>query len=311
VTPYDELPVLADGRRHAWHEFAGDERGSLSRVTSEVVRVATAEVGTGERIALSVPLGTFQPALSGNRSDLRHTVTRNRNGGDDKLDNFYLQESSQWDGFAHIRYREFGFFGGREVDDLNAGAIGIDRMAPTGIITRGVLVDVPRHWAATGRTWSPTETIAITPADVDATLAAQGTAVRDGDVLLVRTGWVGWYLGLGEPARKELGGALAVAGLPTPGLCQGEAFPRWLWNHGVAAVAADNPALEAIPVPKGSGFLHRYLLPLLGIPIGELWALDGLAAACERYERWSFLLVSVPLNLPQGVGSPSNAVAVL
>jgi kynurenine formamidase len=308
---YDDLPVTADGRHHAWHVFAGDERGSLGRLTDEVVRAAIAEVRTGERIALSVPLGTFQPALSGNRGDIRHSVTRTRSGGDDKLDNFYLQESSQWDGFAHVRYREFGFLGGRDVGDLNAGALGIDRMAPAGIVARGVLVDLPRHWAATGRVWDPARRHEITTADVDAALAAQSSPVRAGDVLLVRTGWVGWYLSLDEAARNELGGAMTSATLPSPGLCQGDTFARWLWNHGVAAVGADNPALEAIPVPKGAGFLHRYLLPLLGIPIGELWALDGLAAACERTGRWSFLLVSVPLNLPQGVGSPNNAVAVL
>jgi kynurenine formamidase len=310
VISYDDLPVTADGRRHAWQVFPGDERGSLARLTDAVVREAMAEARTGERIALSVPLGTFQPALSGNRGDLHHSVKRTRSGGEDKLDNFYLQESSQWDGFAHVRYREFGFLGGREVGDLNAGALGIDRMAPAGIMARGVLADVPRHWAAAGRAWNPHEHYEITTADVDAALAAQGTRVRTGDVLLVRTGWVGWYLGLDPAGRKELGGTMS-AGLSAPGLCQGEAFARWLWNHGVAAVAADNPALEAMPVQKGSGFLHRYLMPLLGIPIGELWALDELAAACARHRRWTFLLVSVPLNLPQGVGSPSNAVAVL
>ena len=307
---YDDLPVTPDGRHHAWDVFGGDERGSLSRLTDDATRAATAEVRTGERVALSVPLGSFRPALSGNRGDLQHSVMRPRGGGDDRLDNFYLQESSQWDGFAHVRYREFGFLGGRDVADLDGGALGMDRMAPAGIIARGVLADIPRHRAGAGRVWAPDERHEITTADVEAALAAQGTEVRPGDVLLVRTGWVGWYLALGEAERKDLGGSLAHV-LPSPGLCQGDAFARWLWDHGVAAVAADNPALEATPVPKGGGFLHRYLIPLLGIPIGELWALDALAGACERRACWSFLLASVPLNLPRGVGSPCNAVAVL
>jgi kynurenine formamidase len=310
VIAYDDLPTTADGRHHAWDVFDGDERGSLSLITEERVRAAGTEIRTGERVALSVPLGTFSPALSGNRGDLSHTVNRTRSGGDDKIDNFYLQESSQWDGFAHVRYREFGFLGGRDVEQLEQGELGIDRMAPTGIVGRGVLVDIAAHRAGAGRPWRPDERYEITTDDVDEVLAAQGTELRAGDVLLLRTGWVGWYLGLDDAGRKALGGTMTNAELPTAGLAQGDGFARWLWNHQVAAVAADNPALEAIPVPKGAGFLHRFLIPMLGIAIGELWALDELGEACARHHRWSFLLASVPVNLPRGVGSPSNAVAV-
>jgi hypothetical protein len=310
VIAYDDLPTTPDGRHHAWEVFGGDERGCLCLITQERVREAGAEIRTGERVGLSVPLGTFSPALSGNRGDLAHTVTRTRSGGDDRIDNFYLQESSQWDGFAHVRYREYGFLGGRDIEQLDRGDLGIDRMAPTGIVGRGVLVDLPGHRAATGRTWRPDERYEITTDDVDEVLAHQRTTLRPGDVLLLRTGWVGWYLALDTAARQALAGTTTNAALPTAGLSQGDFFARWLWNNQVAAVAADNPALEAIPVPKGAGFLHRYLIPLLGLAIGELWALDGLADACARHDRWTFLLASVPVNLPRGVGSPNNAVAV-
>jgi kynurenine formamidase len=307
---YDDLPTTADGRHHAWDVLDGDERGCLSFVTQERLVAAAAEIRSGERVRLSVPLGTFDPALSGNRAVLEHTVTRSRSGGDDRLDNFYLQESSQWDGFAHIRYREYGFLGGRDVEHLEQGELGIDRMAPEGICGRGVLIDVAAHRAATGTPWRPDEHTAITPDDLDEVLAAQGTELRAGDIVLVRTGWVGHYLALDPAARKALGGAMSRAELPTAGLAQGDSVARWLWNHQVAAVAADNPALEAIPVAKGAGFLHRYLIPLLGLPVGELWHLDPLGAACARGRRWTFFLASMPLNLPRGVGSPNNAVAI-
>jgi hypothetical protein len=307
---YDDLPVTADGRHHAWDYFDGDERGCLSLITPERVVQAAAEIRTGERFGLSVPLGTFSPPLSANRPAMKHTVTRTRSGGDDRLDNFYLQESSQWDGFAHVRYREYGFFGGRDVEDLEAGALGLDRMAPAGVVGRGVLIDVAGHKAQTGSALSPHERYEITTDDLDAALDYQDVQVGPGDIVLIRTGWVGHYLGLPDPGRAALGGAMSRAGLPTPGLAQGDSVARWLWNRQVAAVAADNPALEAIPVPKGAGFLHRYLIPLLGLPIGELWQLDPVAEACSRLGRWSFFLASVPVLLPLGVGSPSNAVAV-
>jgi hypothetical protein len=57
--------------------------------------------------------------------------------------------------------------------------------------------------------------------------------------------------------------------------------------------------------------LHSTLIGHLGIAIGELWKLDVLRARCVADARWDFLIVSVPLNLRGGTGSPSNAVAIL
>jgi hypothetical protein len=86
---------------------------------------------------------------------------------------------------------------------------------------------------------------------------------------------------------------------------------EWLWNHRIAAVAADNPALEVLRVRKEDGFLHRRIMALLGMPIGEFWYLEELSHACRERGRWDFFLTSAPLNLPRGVGSPSNAYAIL
>jgi hypothetical protein len=55
---------------------------------------------------------------------------------------------------------------------------------------------------------------------------------------------------------------------------------------------------------------HHYLLPSWGTPIGELWDLEKLADCCQRLNRWSFFMTSVPLNVPGGVASPPNAVAI-
>ena len=57
-------------------------------------------------------------------------------------------------------------------------------------------------------------------------------------------------------------------------------------------------------------FLHIRLLALLGIPIGEMWDLEALAADCAADGRYGFLLTSSPLALRGGVGSPANAIAV-
>jgi hypothetical protein len=44
--------------------------------------------------------------------------------------------------------------------------------------------------------------------------------------------------------------------------------------------------------------------------LGELFDFERLAEACAADRRYDFLFVAVPLNLPGGVGSPANAVAI-
>jgi hypothetical protein len=64
-------------------------------------------------------------------------------------------------------------------------------------------------------------------------------------------------------------------------------------------------------VAPNPGFaLHLALLPLLGMPLGEFWVLDELARDCAWDGQYAFLLVSVPLNVRGGVGSPPQAVAI-
>ena len=47
------------------------------------------------------------------------------------------------------------------------------------------------------------------------------------------------------------------------------------------------------------------------MPIGEFFAVDELAEACDKRGDWTFFFTSAPLNLPGGVGSPNNAYALL
>ena len=46
------------------------------------------------------------------------------------------------------------------------------------------------------------------------------------------------------------------------------------------------------------------------MPIGELWWLDDLADDCAADGVYEFFFTSAPLNVPGGVGSPPNALAI-
>jgi hypothetical protein len=58
------------------------------------------------------------------------------------------------------------------------------------------------------------------------------------------------------------------------------------------------------------GLLHYRALPLLGLPLGELFVLAPLAEDCALDRRYEFMVVSAPLHVEGGVATPPNAVVI-
>ena len=311
---YDQLPVKKGAPpQSAWGLWGDDdELGCLNLLTPERVAAAAGLVRKGAVFPLNLRIDQPDPPLYG-RGRVRHTILgEGGDGRDDYLDNFWPQASSQWDSLRHVRHPQYGFYNGVRDDEIVAGdggKLGIEKMARTGIAGRGVLLDVARRFTAQGRRLDYFAPELITADDLQSCASAQGVEVRTGDLLLVRTGWLEWYLNEATPeVREEISDR---SRLKAPGLGPAEEMAGWLWDHHVAAVAADNPALEPWPPrPETGAFMHWRLIPLLGMPIGELWELDALAADCAEDSTYEFLLTSAPLNVPGGVGSPPNAMAI-
>lgn len=313
---YDELPTL-DGtdERHSWDVFGrDDEFGCLNFITPARTLAAVQEVSLGRTVNLNLPVGEPQPQFWADRGPVQHTHVRKRNLRDDRLDSFEMQGSTQWDGLRHQRYREHGWFGGRqerEIDEL--GQLGIERWAERGIFGRGVLADVARYREEKGDPLPPDRRFPIDGVLLDEVLDWEGVELREGDVLLVRTGWLAWYRDLDDALRSELAAGYNAdrSTIALPGLDPSQATAAWLWNRRIAAIALDNPTAETVPYVKEEGWAHMRLLPLLGLPLGELWLLDELGEFCAAEKRYSFLIASAPINLPGGAGSPANAYALM
>ncbi|RZI93570.1 MAG: hypothetical protein EOO67_06385, partial [Microbacterium sp.] len=152
----------------------------------------------------------------------------------------------------------------------------------------------------TGQSIPVNEEFSISVELLQEALDAQGTQMRRGDIVLVRTGW---------PRKHADHGVSRPSALP--GVHAGEETARFFWNWGIAALASDSPAVEPVPGDPAIGSLHRRLLASLGIPLGELFDLEALAEACHKRSSHAFLFAAAPLNLSGGVGSPANALAVL
>lgn len=325
---YDELPVdPSRPPRSSWGVWGDDdELGTLNLLTDAATLQAAASVRRGAVFPLQLPLHEPRPGVVWRTEPTHHILHvghEQRPGGagtvddpssghtdrDDYLDGLWLQGSSQWDGLAHIRHPEHGNYNGVPDADIHGGPgtrLGVDRWATRAIVGRGVLVDVAGYLASIDDPIDVGSAREITADELDATLAHQGTLLRDGDVVLVHTGWLAHLLALDLDDRVPL---LDPRTQAVPGLAVAEATLAWLWDHHVGAVAADNVGVEAC----GPGLrfdLHPRLLALLGMPLGEYWWLHDLAADCRDSASYDSLLVSVPLNLRGGVGSPAQAVAI-
>jgi kynurenine formamidase len=292
----------------AWGIFGADDRiGTLNFIGHEQVISAVKTVRTGRVFPLNLTLDVPNPGLFDRLAPLR-TIVPSTNGTilDDYLDRFYPQGSSHWDALLHCADPEHGFYNDSFAADDATNRLGIHHLAQHGIVSRGVLVDIPPAFKGGAASYDPLGYFEITADVLAATLETQHVTLRQGDILLVRTGWLAAYLSLNHHEQAEI-----AAGEPAhPGLF-GSQIPEYLWNHRIAAVASDNPALEAArPVTGIDLVLHRHLIARLGMPLGELWNLEDLALDCAKDGRFTFLLVSSPMNIPNGAGSPANAMAI-
>lgn len=310
---YSDLPVTPGAPAgSAWGLWGPDDQlGTLNLLTPERTAAAARQVRTGDVFPLNLPVNEPDPPLYGRGAVRQNIVGEGGNGRDDYLDNFWPQASSQWDSLRHIRHPDDGWYNGVTDNEIVAGGgrLGIENVARAGIAGRGVLLDIERYLRTKGRGLEYTSSSLITVEDLETCRAAQGVTIGEGDILLVHTGWLRWYREKTDTSMRE---ALADrAQLRAPGLGPALEMAEYLWDLHIAAIAADNPALEAWPPdPATGGFMHWKLIPHFGMPIGELWWLADLADACAADGVYEFFFTSAPLNVPGGVGSPPNALAI-
>ncbi len=282
---------------------AEDERGSLNLLRPEHTTRASRLVRNGATVSCSWPLNTVS-ALDNTRP-ATHLMLRAGDIADPaaaSTTSDYLAivshgtAHSHLDALCHFSWRG-QIYNGRPAAAVTS--IGARNNAITiserGIVTRGVLLDLPR---SSGRQWLEPGT-AVAPDDLAAAETAERVRVSDGDVLLVRTG---------RHARRRASGAwdlfTGVAGL------HHDCGP-WLRDRGAVVMGSD--AIHEV-LPSGVadvGFpIHILALVAMGLQLLDNLNLDDLAAACAEQGRWEFLLAIAPLRLAGGTASPVNPIAV-
>jgi kynurenine formamidase len=285
---------------------SSDERGTLNLITPEKVAAAARLIRRGAVFELGIPFDSKGPQVGDDRVNPMRFMSETGAdqvfpGGFQYADDYVfmaLQSASQWDALAHVFYdgHLYNGFSSDLVGVHGAARCSIDKIA-NGVVGRGVLLDVAR---SKGVEWLDAGTV-ITPDDLDAAARRQDVTIETGDILLIRTGWWKMYLHTGD--RRAF--------METePGL--GIESARWLREHDVAAVCADNSAVEVMPEEHSSEILgvHMVLIRDMGLTLGELLDFEELAEDCASDGIYEFFFCGAPIKFTGAVGSPTNPLAI-
>jgi kynurenine formamidase len=292
---------------------AEDELGTLNYITPEMIVRASRLVKRGVSFSLAIPLDSSGPQINQPRrfNPIHRMILTGpdfttgafkRPGGVGFADDMVimaLQCATQWDALSHcfLDGKLYNGYDANLVSSEGAKRNGIEKMARF-IITRGVLLDIPRvkgvEWLEPG--------YAITTNDLDAAVRAHQVTVGRGDALLVRTGQMAMCR-----RRKSWGD---YAGGDAPGLSFHTA--DWIHAHELAAIATDTWGMEVRPNELADSYqpLHQILIPHMGLLVGEIFDLDALAEDCARDRVYEFQFVAPPLPITGAVGTPVNPLAI-
>jgi hypothetical protein len=332
-----------------WGDFGADDQlGRLNLLTPRKVLEGIAEVKEGRSFCLSLPLDypggnklnprrhppELKPTIRNGAPNMNYPVSRDNPRYTDIISDdavfLHLQYSTQWDSLAHVGQMfdadgdgkpEMVYYNGYRAGehvvgplDYATGAevkapsgarrLGIENMAAKAIQGRAVMIDLEAHFGRAHKLVGFAELMDVMEKD--------GVAVEEGDMVCLRTGFAQLLLEMNRtPDEKALHGSCAALD------GRDEWLLNWITKSGLAALIADNYAVEAFPSrPCAEEHcaalpLHAHCLFKLGVNLGELWYLSELADWLRQHRRSRFLLTAPPLRLPGAVGSPATPVGTV
>jgi kynurenine formamidase len=277
-----------------WGRWGKDDQlGSVNLVTAAKRKQATSLVKSGESVSLAH--NPLTERAEDNNNPFEHTMLRG-NSMDRYAVSYHGYAHSHIDALCHILYKDQTYNGYSRADvntEKGCTKLGIDNLK-NGVITRGILIDVPRLKGVDFL--EPGTPVYVE--DLEAWEKKAGVKISSGDAVLLRTGrW----------ARREKMGPWNV-GQRAAGLHASVA--PWFKARGVALLGSD--AAEDVTPSRVDGVnlpIHTLFITAMGINLLDNQDLEALGAAAARLNRWEFMLTLAPVPVTGGTGFPLNALA--
>ena len=272
-----------------WGRWGDDDQlGALNLITPAKRVEAAKLVETGRVVSMARDMTIERlddPAsTSANRPPVLAGSVRNVFGID--TDNGYFWERyeieyhgglvTHLDAFCHVAY-DGKVYNGRDFEDVasledGCSAMGVVNLKEEGLVTRGVLIDMPGT--------------AVRPQDIEAWEAETGITISAGDALFLRTG-------------RDVG----QSGGYHPSLLP------FFKERDIALLGADVPQeggqIDGVAIP-----VHFFTLVALGVHLFDNLGLEALAETASELNRWEFLFMASPHGVPNGAGTAINPLAV-
>src|SRR5689334_17091302 len=294
-----------------------DQTGATNRVTAAVTKAAAGEIQTGKVTAMSYPLTDGVPLFGTRFTKTILTATSLAPGasyGENELtymEDTWLSQShvgTHLDGMGHIGRKDCYYNQtpmGKYINQNNMTKLGLEHLKS--FATRGVIIDAVKVFQDAGKFKGNSackkpcldKGTLITSADLQAGLKMYNVTLREGDIVIIHTGWGDLFEQF--PAQN------ATFNSGEPGI--GKDAAKWLASQKVVAVGSDQWAVEVIPGedPKEAFIVHNMLLTDNGIHIIENVRTDLMAAEAARTNRATFFF---NMTVPRAVGMTGNFVGI-
>ena len=266
---------------------AEDEIGAANLVTPERVLLASQLIKQGHSHPLGIVIDPAMPSYPPRSMSLQVVQPGQHNGRklapefgwdvifNDDLAQLWFGTGSQLDGLGHMGEADSYYNCNRAADIVaitGLKKLGIHQVPP--LVGRGVLLDMARHFEVEAMAGGQ----GIGPEDIKAAATAQGVSIREGDVVLLHTGWT----------DARLDSDPATWGSTEPGLTNAGA--AYLASLNPIAVGADTWGVEVAPAVAGDKLFygHVELLKHSGVYLLETMNTGRLAR--ERVQEFMFVL---------------------
>jgi kynurenine formamidase len=271
-----------------------DQRGTLNLITPAKRKQAAGLVREGISVSLAHDFSAER--APDNTRPLEFTMTLTQPVAMEELRIFYHGLTyAHLDALCHARYKgkAYNGFDASLATEKGCARAGIEHLKD-GILSRGILIDVPR---LKGAPYLEGATPVIAR-DIEEWEKKAGVRIGAGDVVLVRTGrW----------AKRAASGPFSLQG-GSPGV-HVSLLPL-LKARDVALLGTDvgldvTPSgVEGVVIPT-----HTVAIVGMGLLIVDNADLEALAETAARLNRWEFMFTAAPLPVTGATGSPLNAIA--